>query len=358
MDYYLAFAYSPIGPKKFLQLLSHFVRPVEIWGAGKEDLKPFGFGDVKFSKFDEFRKTYDETSVKQHLEDLGISFVSQTDSLYPLDLLRLDNPPIGIFVRGDASVLAHTLVVGVVGTRKMTTYGKRMTESITSGLVVRGCSIVSGLALGVDACAHLTTLKHTGIAIAVLGNGVDMPYPRENAHLYQDILEKGGVIISEYPPGAAPTRGSFPSRNRIIAALSTLLVVSEAGEASGSLITADCALTLGKSVYAVPGQVGTYGAQGVNKLLKSGALLCEDASDIMVEIATKEHDPQKKFDISRFGKEEQVILALLLENELSIEEVSRQLSIPIHQLSATISMLEIHGVVGRSGVKLFVKNSA
>lgn len=357
MDYYLAFAYSPIGPKKFQHLLSHFASLEDIWNVVKADLKPIAIGDVKFSKFDEFRSAYDADRIKQNLEELEVGFISQIDPLYPKDLMRLDNPPIGIFVRGDVLALSHKPAVGVVGTRKMTTYGRRMTESIVSGLVTRSCSIVSGLALGVDACAHLATLKHGGIAIAILGNGVDMPYPRENAQLYQEILKNDGAIISEYPPGTAPTRGSFPSRNRIIAAMSTLLVVPEAGDVSGSLITADCALTLGKSVYAVPGQVGTFGAQGVNKLLKSGALLCESAEDIMVEIVAKEKDPQKKFDILRFGEEERVILELLLESELSIEDISRQLSIPINKLSVTVSLLEIQGVVGRSAAKLFVKNS-
>jgi len=355
VNYYLAFSLSPFGSRRFSHMLSYFGNVEKIWGADAESLRQFEIGEKTYARFDNFRSKYNSQFEEKKLEKLSIKFVSQIDSLYPQELFELIDPPIGIFVKGDVGVLGQKPSIGVVGTRKMTIYGKRVTENIVGGLVRRGFSIVSGLALGVDACAHFTCVRNNGIAIAVLGTGVERAYPRENEGLYEQILDLGGCVISEYPAGMPATKGSFPARNRIIAALSQRLLVTEAGDGSGSLITAKISQNLGRKVYAVPGQVGTYGAKGVNQLLRDGGSLVESADDI----AEREGMTATSFslDMSKFSELEQKVLQALFKEELEADELLRQLECSSVDLLRALSILEIRGLIAREGTILRVKNT-
>jgi DNA processing protein len=201
------------------------------------------------------------------------------DPEYPIELHDLALPPRELFAIGRASALTKARVA-IVGTRNSTGYGERATRTITRALVRAGVSVVSGMARGIDATAHRTAIEEGGDTVAVLGTGVDVPYPVGHRHLHATIAEKG-LVLSENPPGARAQKGSFPKRNRIIAALAPVTIVVEAGFRSGALNTASQALELGRTVAAVPGPIDSDQSRGSNQLLRDGAVLIADPGDAL-----------------------------------------------------------------------------
>src|SRR3989344_4314776 len=191
--YYLAFSLAPgIGPKRFESLLLHFGSAQDAWKGNEKEFSQVGVGKATFAQFNAFRNSFDFKSHQDKLSNKNVQFISRIDSAYPLVLKAIDNPPIGLFVKGDIASIEFAKTIGVVGTRKMTGYGSEVTEQLVSDLVSYGLVIVSGLALGIDAIAHKTAVDSGGKTIAVLGCGVDCCYPRENEHIYRHILESGG----------------------------------------------------------------------------------------------------------------------------------------------------------------------
>ena len=214
-------------------------------------------------------------------------FISIRDGRYPKLLAEIADPPRGIYVRGDTSLLSNNVRrIGVVGTRKMTKYGRQVTEKLTRDLVRAGFVIVSGMATGVDTIAHETAIKNGGKTMAVLGAGIDIIYPLDNESLYWDIARKYGCVISEFPPGKKTTKIQFASRNRIISGLSVGVVVTEGAENSGSLITAECALDQGREVFAVAGPMMSEYSRGPAKLIKDGAKMVTGVKDILEELSS------------------------------------------------------------------------
>jgi DNA processing protein len=208
-----------------------------------------------------------------------IFVLTYRDKRYPESLKDIDDPPALLYARGDLTLL-NQKSFGIVGSRRCTPYGRKMADRFSGALAQRGEVIVSGLAYGVDAAAHQAALAIGGKTIAVLGNGIDHEYPAENAELQHSIAEKG-LIISEYPMGQLPKAYQFPERNRIISGLSDRLLVVEAAERSGSLITAQMALEQGKDVFAVPGDTDRTTSAGSNKLIRDGALVALSIEEIM-----------------------------------------------------------------------------
>jgi len=199
---------------------------------------------------------------------------------YPMGLLDLEDPP-HLYVIGETTTAP---AVAVVGTRRCTRYGLNLADAFGHGLSRAGWTTVSGLARGIDAAAHRGTLRGEGSAVAVLGSGVDVVYPIENADLYRAILRSGGAILSEYPPGTRPDRWRFPARNRIIAGISSAVVVVEAGEKGGALITARLAAELGRPVFVVPGDIDRPASIGCNRLIRDGAHPVLGADDLLAEL--------------------------------------------------------------------------
>ena len=220
------------------------------------------------NNFLSFRSRTDLEKEKQILVKKGIGYVSVEEDRYPTALKNISDPPIGLFYKGQWDRIGWNinLFCAVVGTRKPTFYGRSITSKIVRALVQKGVTIASGLALGIDACAHSEVLSNNGTTVAVLGCGVDIKYPRENAQLY-DLIEKNGVIISEFPPSHTVLKGLFVARNRSISGLSKTIVVIEGSSHSGSLITADYAAEQGRSVCTVPGEIGNK--QGTLILIKA-----------------------------------------------------------------------------------------
>lgn len=216
------------------------------------------------------------------IDRLGVRVLVQAHAAYPERLLHLHDPPAALFLLGDATLLQRESV-SIVGARRCTPYGARVTGEIAADLACAGIVVCSGMALGIDSAAHAAALDAAGGTIAVLGCGIDIVYPRSNDGLYRRIAEHG-LLMSEFIPGEPPITDHFPRRNRIIAALSRAVLIVEASLKSGSLITVDHALDLGRDVLAVPGAVGFEQSEGTNRLIQDGAALVAGSADVLREL--------------------------------------------------------------------------
>ena len=216
---------------------------------------------------------------EKYIQTHGISVVNICDKLYPKTLKEIYDPPITLFAKGNVNLLNETSIA-IVGCRNATNYGLLTSKKLAYDLAKKNILIVSGLAKGIDSCAHLGALEAEGKTIAVLGCGVDIPYPIQNIGLYKEILKKN-LIISEYIVGTKVEAGNFPARNRIISGLSHGIIVVEARENSGSMITVDFALEQGRNVYCVPGNINSLNSSGTNELIKQGAKLITSSEDVL-----------------------------------------------------------------------------
>jgi DNA processing protein len=348
--YWLGFAvFSGIGPGRFHKLLTYFGSAKDAWTASLSDLQKSKIGDRLAEEFLDFRTKFSPDQYEETLKKKNVSYFLLSDPEYPQLLKQIKNPPFVLFVRGkfrfDAAENQQT--IGIVGTRKITEYGKQVTEMLTHELVGAGCVIVSGLALGVDAVAHQTTLDSSGRTVAVLGCGVDCCYPRENQAIYNSILEKGGAIVSEYGLGVLPSKGSFPSRNRLIAGMSLGVLVTEGAAQSGSLITANDALKNDRKVFAVPGPINSSLSSGPSHLIQQGAKLVTSAKDILEElqIDTQVQTDKATKKIKGETEEEQKIIDLLQGEGLHFDELVRRTRIDSSQLGGVLSLLEMKGII-------------
>ena len=269
--------------------------PEKLLAASAERLDRVGLPDSFAQELRRARRA-DVAAFRAELAESGTTCITVADPAYPPALRELHDPPLAVFLRGALAEIplpAPGGAVAIVGARRPTDAGLRIARRLGAFAAGRGVAVVSGMALGIDAAAHGGALDTAGPTIAVLGCGTDVAYPRRHRGLYERILESG-LAISEYPPGTPPAPWRFPARNRLIAALAATLVVVEARARSGALITADHALDLGRDIVAVPGAAGSSAAAGTNGLIKSGAGLVEDESDLAVWLgidAPERHPP-------------------------------------------------------------------
>lgn len=352
-NFSLAFSLANgIGPKRFERLLKIFGSAKDAWSGTENDFQKAGIGDLTYKKFENFRNSFNMQSYLEKLKQKEVQFITLVDNNYPINLKKINNAPIVIYVKGDILNIDWNKCIAVVGTRKVTKYGEEVTEKLVSELVANGFLIVSGLALGIDAKAHKTALENNGKTIAVLGSGVDLCYPRENLFLYNKIAKDGGAIISCFPLSMQPSTGTFPARNRIISALSIGVLVTEAGEDSGALITADYAKEQGKQIFAVPGPITSKLSEGTSKLLKNGATFVSSVQDILDAFGMK-LSALKNIENYNFSSEEKKIYDVLKNESLNINEISKKTKIDISKLSIILTSLEIKGVVKNLGAGEF-----
>lgn len=270
-----------IGQKRIAQILNYDEEWEHAENFTRLDWKKRGIGTGLAESIHKFLNPH---SIQQYMETIqkkGIKVITYFDAEYPQLLKEIDSPPWVLYALGDTSLLS-TMSISMVGTRNPTAYGRKVSEMLTDGLCEADITIVSGLARGIDGICHQRTLHCSGNTIAVLGTAIDVIYPREHRVLYEQIREKG-LIVSEYPIGTRSHPGMFPQRNKIIAGLSKGTVVVEADARSGSLITADRALEYNRDVFAVPGPITSPKSRGCLDLLKQGAKIVTDPSDILEE---------------------------------------------------------------------------
>ncbi len=272
----------------------------------------------------------------------GIRPILQSDSSYPGQLLQIVDPPPVLWVSGRAAALSGP-AVAIVGSRAGSTYALSVAERLSADLAASGICVVSGLARGVDSAAHRGALSVGGVTVGVLGCGVDIAYPPENAALMADV-KVAGAIVSELAPGTAPRPGFFPRRNRIISGLVRAVVIVEAGEKSGSLITARCALEQGRDVLAVPGNVLTGRNKGGHALLRDGARVVESAADVLDELGLQPGGPERTGD----GRADDPVLAALTAGESSdLDEISARTGLSVVELLPRLLELELRGELSR-----------
>lgn len=281
---WIAFSTFPlIGPARFLLIKDYFGSAKKAWEAPKEKYLEIGLSNSLMGKFENHRRTFDLPSYLLRLKKLNIRTITIEDKSYPERLKKIDYAPFLLYVRGisDLGKMAQKSIA-VVGTRKMTSYGQKVTERLVTGLVKSGVTIVSGLALGIDFVAHRIALESGGKTIAVLGNGLDDIYPPKNKKMGEKLVaSKRGLLVSEYPLGYPLSPQNFPVRNRIVSGLSLGVLVIEGAEKSGTLTTASAAAVQGRDVFAVPGPVTSPMSKAPNFLIKNGAKLVESADDIL-----------------------------------------------------------------------------
>ncbi len=282
-----------------------------------------------------------------------IAIVALGEEQYPKALLTIADPPLVLYIKGKADF--EKPGIAVVGSRQASLYGIQCAERLGFELAEKGLTVISGLALGIDAAAHRGAVKARGVTFAVLGSGLAEIYPERNVKLATQIIETGGAIISEYPLQTQPLPYHFPRRNRIISGLSLGVVVVEARQRSGALITADCALEQGREVFAVPGPIGSVTSQGTHGLLKQGARLVAHVDDILEELGLKCEEPSTSSAQSSItGSEHQVLLSVTKEPS-SIDVIAAKSTFSAAAVCASLLQLELKGCIKQLPGKRFVR---
>lgn len=361
--YYLGFSYClGIGPMRLSALLKRFGDVEKAYKAPKKEIvEVIGFNIAE--KFDKFRILFDPVKKLEELKKKRIEAISIGNNKYPKQLRQIPDPPICLYIRGDFNNFNFNspdggdYFIGIVGTRKPTPYGEQVAKKFSYELASAGFVIVSGMAVGIDSIAHKGALDAGGKTIAVLGCGVDIVYPAVNRGLYENIIRKGGIVISEFPPGHLVLKGLFIARNRIISGLSKGVLVVEGLKDSGAMITARYAGEQGKEVFAPPGPITSEFSQAPNNLLKQGAKLVTSVEDILEEFNLK-IVPKKKEDLRvRLSVEEVAIFDAIISEPKLADKLSILLNQPINQILNLLSVLEIKNVVEKNSEgKYQIKN--
>lgn len=345
-----------LGPIRLKKLLDYFGDPKNIWDAKLSELKNLRLPENVLANLQKIKNEIDPEKYFDEIKKSGVNIITIFDEDYPNSLKNIYDPPTVLFFKGNLEKdLKKT--IGVVGTRKITTYGKIVTEDFTKGLVEAGFVIISGLARGVDTIAHSVAVKNSGQTIAVLGGGINKIFPAENISLAQKIANGFGAVVSEFPPDYPSLPGNFPSRNRIIAAFSQAVLVTEAAEDSGSLITARLALDFGKEVFAIPGPITSSLSLGPANLIKQGAKLTTSVDEILEDLGV-ERVMSKELRVrseENLSKDEKVILEILDLEQKHIDEICRDLNLNVALVSASLVKMEIKGLVKNLGGGIYFR---
>jgi DNA processing protein len=337
-----------ITPRRKYLLIERFGDPVFLWESAESDLAASGLCTPKVIARltdKEARNKAERTLDKIRRCDADI--ITIRDKAYPELLKCIADPPLVLYCRGKLQTEDQCLAI--VGSRRATWYGLDMAKRLSRQLAEHGITIVSGMARGVDSNAHKGAIEGGGRTIAVLGCGVDIAYPPENKGLMDEII-RHGAVISEYIPGTEPSQFNFPARNRIISGLSRGVVIVEAGERSGSLITTDFALEQGRDVFAVPGNINSSNSTGTNRLIRDGAKIVTSVGDILDELKLG-HNTQNMSDETgklaemKLNGDEKTIAQKLLNGPVHLDVISRDCGMSVQMTASILVMLEMSGFV-------------
>lgn len=338
-----------IGPAKLQALLDAFDSLEAAWWATEPQLKKLGFDQRAINSLVETRSSLDLDASWRQIEQANIQLLTWDDPGYPTYLREVPMPPPVLYLWGELREVDR-FAVAVVGTRRLTGYGRQVTRDLVTGLVKSGVTIVSGLARGIDAVAHKTALEMNGRTLAVLGSGLDHIYPTEHRALAQQIAAGHGAIISEYGLGVQPEAKNFPPRNRVISGLSLGVVVVEAGEQSGALITTKFAVEQDREVFAVPGNVTSPASIGPNRLIQQGAKLVTRVEDILEELNLQMVVEHTAVQLALPETAEEVALyTQLTAQPVHVDELSRTTGLPSSVISSTLTLMELKGMVRQVG---------
>jgi DNA processing protein len=342
-DYWLWLAYAKdMWNNKMHMLLQEFESPREIYNASEKSLK--SLGNIKDKDIDilmRHKKEFDVEKAKEMLNKKNINFTYYNSKNFPDKLKRIPSSPLVLFYKGKLPESTNK-TVAIVGARVCTEYGRSVAYKIAKELSLNGVCVISGLARGIDSMAHIGCIDGDSCTYAVLGCGVDICYPRENIEVFNNILNKGG-IISEYIPGSEPLAYRFPERNRIIAGLADVVIMIEAKEKSGSFITIDHALEQGKTVYALPGRLTDPLSVGCNRLIVDGAVPLVSSEQILQELRVEKIKENKKNNFF-LEKEYEVLYSCLGLVPVSIDELIKATGLEICKIYEGITYLQMNNM--------------
>ncbi len=375
-----------LGAARFRLLEAHFGGDMErAWNASLRELRGTGVGGQVAQAIADARQSIVPQRELERLAEAGVEALAWHDAKYPERLREIADAPPVLYVRGTLPVQEEP-AVAVVGTRRPTDYGYRVTADLCAALAGRGITVVSGLALGIDSRAHKSTLDAGGRTVAVLGNGLDTVYPRENLRLAERIVGEGGAVVSEFALGVRPEASNFPRRNRIISGITLGTLITEAGETSGTRWTVYHALEQNREIFCVPGSIYSETSKLTNRLIREGAKLVNNVNDILVEIGLDATERQIPLELDRTGSrlspscditdnefdykpgvtpadpvqweqpkvestdpEEAALLRHVTGDLIHIDDLTRVSAMPISQVSSLLTMLELKGLVQQVG---------
>jgi DNA processing protein len=345
-----------LGPQKMRLLEARFNSFQTVWKTTTTELISAGLRDELATKIEIFRSSYNLQFEWETLAKNNIRTVTLDDPNYPALLKEIPSAPYLLYVKGTLTNFNDQPMIAIVGSRKFTSYGRQVAESIARDLAATGVTVVSGLAFGIDAFAHQGALNGSGLTVAVLGNSLEdkMIAPRTNFMLSKNIC-RNGCLVSDYPPGTPSIPGNFPARNRLMAGMTLGTIVVEAEEKSGSLITANLALDFNREVFAVPGSVFSPASRGTHQLIKSGAKLVTSASDILEEL-----DIEKIKQVETVRRsipqtpEEKKLFKFLSHEPAHIDTITKNSKLETSVVSSTLAIMEMKGMVKNVGGQNYI----
>jgi DNA processing protein len=353
-----------VGPVRVRQLLQHFTDPAAILSAPKSQLlRVHGIGEDTAEAIASWEKNIDLAAELKRCEEFGCHLVTQADETYPAMLREIYDPPIVLYVKGTLDARDKN-GVAIVGSRQTTHYGIEVARKFGYQLAYTGVTVVSGGARGIDTAAHQGALSAKGRTICVLGTGINIVFPPENAELFERI-SASGAVVSQYPFNRKADKQSFAIRNRIVAGMTLGTVVVEANLTSGALITANFATEYGRQIFAVPGRIDSPRSKGCHDLIKKGAKLCEGVEDILSEFEYLFPTSNRPPSVSETGllpalslsENEQKVYDALTAESSTTDEVIRRTGLPSSAVLVALFSLEMKRVVRQLPGKLFVKNT-
>ena len=358
LKYWIAISqFAKIGAARFKKLYNYFPDMQTAWTADLLALQKAGLEESIGQEFILTRGQIDPDLELAKIQKENIQAITVKDSEYSKLLKEIFNPPALLYVKGNLDNLNTQFNLAVVGTRKISNYGKQITPELVKPLAQNGFVITSGLALGVDALAHQSAVEVQGQTIAVLGSGLDDQsiYPSSNRYLAKSILDNNGTIISEFPIGMMPLKHNFPTRNRIIAGLSLGTLVIEAAETSGALITAFLALEQNREVFAVPGSLFNRNSIGTHKLIQRGAKLITSYQDILDELNLKDvKNYVSNQQVLPATNEEEIIMANLSHDPIHVDQIIKTTQLTPALVSGCLSLMEMKGMVKNLGGQNYI----
>ena len=352
--YWVAFHHAKfVGPARMARLVERFGDLAVAWAAPASSLRAV-LDERSVESVLKTRAEFDPDRAWEEMERAGIAAICLPDPRYPRLLREVPAPPPVLYVRG-ALLPEDETAVAIVGTRRSTAAGREMATNLGEGLAGTGVTVVSGLARGIDAVAHQAALAAGGRTIAVLGSGPDVIYPPEHRHLAEQIIEVGAVL-SDYPPGRPPDAPNFPARNRIISGLSLGVVIVEAPERSGALITADFAADQGRDVFVVPGSPLAAASAGSNRLLRDGARPVLSADDVLADLRLAGRAEAATVQQALpLDDEERRVLSVLSAEPQHIDEVALLANLPVATVGGHLVVLELKGLAKNAGALFYAR---
>jgi DNA processing protein len=325
-----------------IEILNAQISPSEFFSYTISDYISAGINMIKAEEISKSKNIDKYYPILEYLIANEIEFITYSNQKYPDCMRTIPNPPYGLFIKGILPFIQNS--IAIIGARRASEYGKTVAFKFAYELSLRGITVVSGMARGIDSCAHTGAIEAKANTIAVMGSGFKNIYPKENVQLYERILNNG-CAITEYMPDCLPYPSNFPLRNRIISAFSKYVLVVEAGERSGSLTTATLALEQGKDVFAVPGNIFSPNSIGTNKLIKDGAKIIMNINDILEEFNIEATEIKSKTKL--LNPLEQNVIKLLKNGAISLECIIDKIQESAENILATLGKLECNGLIKR-----------